>query len=145
MSIVNINHVKSERTLESPHLPVHILRASILQGLTYLAENLRDDLWDSCLQNGVGISLIFSRSSFIDNLSKVTKTQIPWDPFIKKNSAHHFEDHVCTNKLEYSFFSKIFFSCTWSFFRECKTTDLGFIFILHKKMIFFKSDYLILV
>ena len=74
MSIVNINHVKSERTLESPHLPVHTLRASTLQGLSYLAENLRDDLSDSRLQNCVGIFLIFSRSSFTDNLIKVTKT-----------------------------------------------------------------------
>ena len=54
--------------------------------------------------------------------------------YFKKISARRFEDHIRTNKLDNFFFQNNFFSKTWSFFHDYKTTDLGLIFF-HKKII----------
>ena len=48
--------------------------------------------------------------------------------YFKKISAQDFEDYICTNKLDKFLFWKNFFSRTWSFFRDGKTSDLGLIF-----------------
>ena len=90
-----------------------------------------------------GIFLIFCRSSFINNFmvknnflepKNHRKLNISRPIYFKKISAHRFVDLICTNKLEEFFFQKIFLSRTWSFFHDCKTTNLGVIFF-HKKLI----------
>ena len=51
----------------------------------------------------------------------------------QKVSAQHFEDPICTNKLEeYIYIRKKINSRTLSFSRECETADLGAIFFPHK-------------
>ena len=62
---------------------------------------------------------------------------------VKKNTAHRFEDHICTNKLKEFFFRKIFFSRTWSFFHDCKTFYLGLIFFHKKLILYFFSSVII--
>ena len=92
-----------------------------------------------------GIFLIFCCSSFINNF--FVKNNFPESKnhrklkssrpiYFIKVSAHCFVGLICTNKLEGFFFQKIFFSRTWSFFRDCKTTILGVIFF-HKKIILY--------
>ena len=56
--------------------------------------------------------------------------------YFLKISAHRFDDLIFTNKLEGLFFQQKIFSLTWSFFLDCKTLNLGVIF-LHKKLIFY--------
>ena len=92
-----------------------------------------------------GIFLTFCRSSFIDNFIVINNfwnlkinrnLNISRPIYLKQNSVHSFEDHICTNKLEELFYVKNVFSRTWSFFRDCKTTDLDFSFF-HKKIILY--------
>lgn len=61
------------------------------------AEIFRDDLLDTCLQDGVQNFLDFCRSCFINNFivkskfrnrRKNQKIKISWDPFIFKKFAH---------------------------------------------------------
>ena len=96
-----------------------------------------------------GIFLIFCRSNFINYLivkSNFSEPQNHWDfnisrpIYLEKISAHRFEGHICKNKLEKVVFWKKIFWRTWSFFHDCKATDLGLIFF-HKKIIlyFFSS------
>ena len=103
-----------------------------------------------------GIFLIFCQLSFISNFMMKNnflepknhwKLNILRPIYCKKISAHCFVDLICTNKLEDFFFQKVFLSRTWSYFHDCKTTNLGIIFS-NKKLIsyfFFKGDYLILI
>ena len=99
-----------------------------------------------------GIFFIFFRSSFINNFMVKNNFLEPKNHqnlnisrpiYFKKISAHRFVGLICTNKLEAVFFLKM-----WSFFRNCKTTNLCFIFF-HKKwfytVLYFKGDYLILI
>ena len=99
-----------------------------------------------------GIFFIFCRSSFINNFMVKNNFLEPKNHqnlnisrpiYFKKISAHRFVGLICTNKLEAVFFLKM-----WSFFRNCKTTNLCFIFF-HKKwfytVLYFKGDYLILI
>ena len=76
-----------------------------------LAKILRVDF---CLQNGVRNFLDFMSFAFVKNLTvKNQKTiKLPLVKYIEidlfqKVSAHHFEDPICTNKLEeYIYFRK---------------------------------------
>ena len=80
-----------------------------------------------------GIFLIFCPSSFINNFivknnfSDHRKLNMSRPIYLKKISAHRFEDYICTNKLEEFFFEKIYFR-DLSFFRDCKTTDWASLF-----------------
>ena len=91
------------------------------------------------------IFLIFCQSSFITNFIVKNHFSEHWNHrnlnnsrpiYFKKFSAHHFEDSICTNKLEEFFFRKKVFARTWSFFHDCKTADLSLIFF-HKKLILY--------
>ena len=82
------------------------------------------------------IFLIVRRSNFVDNFIvnstffgtlKSPKLKYLETHLFKKISAHRFEDHIYTSKLEKKIFRKFFVSTTWSFFCDCKTTDLGLI------------------
>ena len=103
-----------------------------------------------------GIFSFFCQSSFINNFKKKSNFSEPWNhrklnisrPIYFKNiSAHCFEDPIYTNKLDRFFFRKTFFSRTWSFFHDWKTINLGGGFFPQKNnfILFFKSDYLILI
>ena len=90
-----------------------------------------------------GIFLIFFRSSFISNLTVKNnfsesknhrKLNISRPIYFWKISAYRFVGLICTNKLEKFVFQKNFLSRTWSFFHECKTTNLDVIFF-HKILI----------
>ena len=90
-----------------------------------------------------GISLIFFRSSFISNFTvknnfsepkNYRKLNISRPIYFWKISAHRFVRLICTNKLEKFVFQKLFLSRTWSFFHECKTTNLDVTFF-HKILI----------
>ena len=104
---------------------------------------LRDDSWDNCLQDGLRNFLQFLFWSIIinnfivkNNFSEPLKHRIlniSRPVYYKKNPAHHFEDHIWTNKLEANFFWKKIFLRSWSIFRDCETTDLGLIFFPKKK------------
>ena len=63
--------------------------------------------------------------------------------YFKIISANVFEDLVCTNKLEVFFLKYWFFSETWSFFNECKTTNLGVIFCTRKLLLHLFSSVII--
>ena len=63
--------------------------------------------------------------------------------YFKIISANVFEDLVCTNKLEVFFLKNWFFSETWSFFNECKTTNLGVIFCTRKLLLHLFSSVII--
>ena len=63
--------------------------------------------------------------------------------YFKIISANLFEDLVCTNKLEVFFLKNWFFSETWSFFNECKTTNLGVIFCTRKLLLHLFSSVII--
>ena len=86
--------------------------------------------------------LDFCRSSFINNFIVTNNFSEPQNHrnlnrsrliYLKKVSAHYFEDHIYTNKLEEPFFEKFFFQGLWAHFFPQKIA-----FIL-----FFKGDYLI--
>ena len=89
------------------------------------------------------ILLFFWQSRFINNFMEKNnysepennqKLNISRTIYFKKISAQRFEDLICTNKLDrFVFFWKTFFSRTWSFFHNRKTTNLGAIFC-HKKL-----------
>ena len=73
-----------------------------------------------------GIFLIFSRSSFINNFIVKNHFLRSWNHrnwnisrsiYYQKISAHSFEDDICTNKLEESFFQKTFFQVLETFLR----------------------------
>ena len=93
-----------------------------------------------------GIFLIFCRSSFINNFMLKNNFSEPKTHrkfnisrliYFRKISAHRFVGLICTNKLEeFFFFQKNFFSRTWSFFHDCKTSNLGVI-IFHKNLILY--------
>ena len=92
-----------------------------------------------------GIFLIFCRSSFINNCmvknnfsepKNHRKLNVLKSIYFKKISTHRFVDLICSNKLEEFFFQKNFFSRTWSFFHDSKTTNLGVIFF-HKKLVLY--------
>ena len=99
------------------------------------------------------IFLNFCRSSFMINnfivknnpseTKNYRKLNISKPIYFKKNFAHRFVDLICTNKLEEFFFQKIFLSRTWSFFHDCKTTNLGVIFFLKKLILYFFSRVII--
>ena len=106
-----------------------------------------------------GIFLIFCRSSFINNFmvknnflqpKNHRKLNFSRPIYLKKISAHRFVGLICTNKLERFLFQRIFLSGTWSFFHNCKITDLGVIFF-HKNLILYffsrviKSDFIIIL
>ena len=89
------------------------------------------------------ISCFLCQSSFINNFIEKNNFSEPKNHrklnilrpiYFKKISAHRFEDCICTNELDGLFFRKTFFSRTWSFFHDWKTTNLGVIFF-HKKLI----------
>ena len=63
--------------------------------------------------------------------------------YFKIISANLFEDLVCTNKLEVFFLKNWFFSETWSFFNECRTTNLGLIFCKIKLLLHIFSSVII--
>ena len=63
--------------------------------------------------------------------------------YFKIISANVFEDLVCTNKLEVFFLKNWFFSETWSFFNECRTTNLGVIFCTRKLLLHLFSSVII--
>ena len=114
---------------------MHTLRAPTIQGLILL--NPEIILQIIVFKTVCRICLTFCRSSFIDNFIvknnffgtlKKSKVKNLETHLLKKNPAHRFEDDICTNKLKEIFFRKNFFSGTWSFFRDCKTTDLGLSF-----------------
>ena len=63
--------------------------------------------------------------------------------YFKIISANLFEDLVCTNKLEVFFLKNWFFSETWIFFNECKTTNLGVIFCTRKLLLHLFSSVII--
>ena len=63
--------------------------------------------------------------------------------YFKIISANLFEDLVCTNKLEVFFLKNWFFSETWSFFNECRTTNLGVIFCTRKLLLHLFSSVII--
>ena len=99
-----------------------------------------------------GIFLIICRSSFINNFmvknnflgpKNHRKLNISRPTYLKKKSAHHLVDLICTNKLEEFFFQKIFLPRTWSFFRDCKTTNLGVVFFHNKLILYFFSRVII--
>ena len=69
---------------------------------------------------------------------KSPKFKVYRDSFIFKNfSAFRFEEFTCTNRPIF------FFSWTWSFVHECKTTNLVVIFSKIDFILFFKCDDLI--
>ena len=63
--------------------------------------------------------------------------------YFKIISANLFEDLVCTNKLEVFFLKNWFFSETWSFFNECRSTNLGVIFCTRKLLLHLFSSVII--
>ena len=63
--------------------------------------------------------------------------------YFKIIPANLFEDLVCTNKLEVFFLKNWFFSETWSFFNECRTTNLGVIFCTRKLLLHLFSSVII--
>ena len=64
----------------------------------------------------------------------------------KKNSAHRFEDHICTNKLEEFFCRKCFFQRLAAFFTTAKPLIWASFFPTKNQFhTFFKCDYLILM
>ena len=63
--------------------------------------------------------------------------------YFKIISANLFEDLVCTNKLEVFFLKNWFFSETWSFFNECRTTNLSIIFCTSKLFLHLLSSMII--
>ena len=89
-----------------------------------------------------GILLIFCRSSVINNFIVKNnfsepkyhrKLNISRPIYLKTISAHRFGGLICTNKLDGHFFRKYFFPRTWSFFHDCKTTNLGVVFSTKNK------------
>ena len=79
--------------------------------------------------------LLFAINLFcFKKIKKIIKKLRPL--YFKKISVHRFLGivFICTNKLIEFFFEKFFFSRTWTFFHDCKTTNLGVIFF-HKKLI----------
>ena len=121
-------------------------KSSISSGFNSILEKFYEMIREIIVFKYVcGIFFIFCWSSFINNLIVKNYFSETWNDrnlniskpigFLK-NSAHRFEDHVCTNKVEGKIrkISKKFFSRTWSFFRDCKTTELGLIFS-HKKSV----------
>ena len=98
------------------------------------------------------IFLFFCQSRFINNFMEKNnfselqihrKLNILKTIYFKKISAHHFEDLICTNRLDRFFFRKTFFSRTWSFFHDSKTTNLGAIFSHKKLILYFFSKVII--
>ena len=82
-----------------------------------------------------GIFLIFCRSSFVNNFmvknnfleaKNHRKLNISRPIHFKKKFAQRFVVLICAKKK--------FFSRSWSFFHDCKSTNLGVIFF-HKKLI----------
>ena len=66
--------------------------------------------------------------------------------YLKKNSAHGFEDHIRTNKLEdLFFFKKNFFQRFGAFFVNTKPLVWASFFSTKNNLVFFKCDYLILI
>ena len=64
----------------------------------------------------------------------------------KKNSAHGFEDHIRTNKLEECFFQKKIFQRLRAFFATTKPLVWASFFPQKNNfVVFFKCDYLILI
>ena len=99
-----------------------------------------------------GIFLIFCRSSFINNFmvknnfsepKNHLKLNILRPIYFFKKFRTSFEGLICTNNLEGFLFRKLFFSRTWSFFHDCKTTNLGVIFFAKKLISYFFSRMLI--
>ena len=95
--------------------------------------------------------LDFCRSSFVNNFIVKNHFSGPYNHrnlnisrpiYLTTISAHRFEDDICTNKLEEFFFRKMFFSRTWSFFHDNKTTVLSLTFFPQKIgfIRFFKCD-----
>ena len=129
---------------------MHTLRGPTLQGLILSCRNFTR--WfvrylspKSCAEFSwffvyQVLLVILLRRTIFWNL-KITENNL-----FKKISAHGFEDHIRTNKLE-EFFSKKLFFKDLELFCDYKTTGLGLIFF-HKKnnfVVFFKCDYLILI
>ena len=66
--------------------------------------------------------------------------------YLKKNTAHRFEDHICTDKLEKLFLKNFFFQGLGAFFTAVKRLIRAS--FLPQKInfkLFFKCDYLILI
>ena len=78
--------------------------------------------------------ILWWKNSFSE-LKNLQMLNISRPIYFKKILAHRFVGLCCTNKLEGSFFWKLF-SRTWSFFHDCNTTNLGVIFF-HKKLILY--------
>ena len=87
------------------------------------------------------IFLIFCLSSLINNF--IVKSNI-WEPQKHQNLnisrtihlkkiPHTLLNIICAQISSKNFFSKMFFSRTWSFNHDYKTTNLGLIFF-HKKL-----------
>ena len=119
-------------------------------------------MWDNCLHiflenfcnylaefslffvDRVLLMILLWRAIF-QNL-KITETWISWALFISKKILHTVLKIISAQiSWKIFFFEKKFFSSTWNFFHDCKTSDLGLIFF-HKKItlyFFFKCGYLI--
>ena len=102
------------------------------------------------------IFLIFCQSSFINNFMVINnflepknhrKLNISRSIYLKNNSTHLFVGLICTNKLEEVFFKTFFFQRLGAFFRTAKPLIWQSLFFPQeiKSIIFFKSDYLILI
>ena len=99
-----------------------------------------------------GIFWVFCQSSFVNNFMEKSnflesqnyrKLNI-WKPiYFQKNFAYRFEERICTKKLDGFFFRKTFFSRTWSFFHDWRTTNLGVIFFHKKLILYFFSKVII--
>ena len=113
-------------------------KSSNYSAFSAILQKLYDMTCEIIVSNTVyGILLIFCRSSFINNFMAKNNFLEPYNHqnlnisrpiYFKKNTARRFEDHIYTNQPEEFFFEKIFFSRTWSFFHDSKTTDLASFF-----------------
>ena len=126
---------------------MHTLRAPALQRLILL--KFYETICEIIISKTVcGIFLIFCRSSFIDNFIVKKNFSEPYNYrnlnisrpiYLKKKSAHRFEDHICTNKLER-------LQRLGAFFVTAKPqTWVSFFSTKYKFYTFFKCDYLILI
>ena len=143
-----VNFVKFLRTpFYIEHLGWLLLELQLFRVSSYLAEILRDFLWDNCLQNGVWNFLDFYCEKQFSRNIKLPKLKYLEIHLFKKISAHRFEEHIYTNKLEEFFLKKIFFK-DLELFSRLQNHWFGRHFF-HSKVIwfffFFNGNYLILI
>ena len=154
IAIIVMNHAKSYRRLESPHwrsslkkvITSAYSKSSNSSGFNPILQKFYEMVCEIIVFKIVcGIFLFFCQLSFINNFMKnnfsepqnYRKLNISRPIYFIKISAHRFEDPICKNKLDGCSLWKIFFSRTWSFFHDWKTTNKGVVFFYKKLILFF--------